>query len=101
MTPSIELRLQSVLHGLRDVVMPAINPSEALAGRAIRPHPRAASDVAAAATYADRYYCQPPEPARARLVQGRRLRSPIRATCPTLLRCARLTRVKRINTCQK
>jgi hypothetical protein len=31
MTPSIEVRLQSVLHGLRDVVIPAINPSEALA----------------------------------------------------------------------
>jgi hypothetical protein len=31
MTPSIEVRLESVLHGLRDVVIPAINPSEALA----------------------------------------------------------------------
>lgn len=32
MTPSIEVRLQSVLHSLRDVIIPAINPSEALAG---------------------------------------------------------------------
>jgi hypothetical protein len=31
MTPSIEVRLESVLHGLRDVVIPAINPDEALA----------------------------------------------------------------------
>ncbi|OAN98978.1 hypothetical protein A8B75_19475 [Sphingomonadales bacterium EhC05] len=31
MTPSIEVRLTSVLHGLRDVVFPAINPDEALA----------------------------------------------------------------------
>ncbi|MEY2926317.1 MAG: hypothetical protein RL367_794 [Pseudomonadota bacterium] len=31
MTPSIEVRLVSVLHGLRDVVIPAINPDEALA----------------------------------------------------------------------
>jgi hypothetical protein len=31
MTPSIAVRLESVLHGLRDVVIPAISPSEALA----------------------------------------------------------------------
>ncbi|WP_374412829.1 hypothetical protein [Novosphingobium colocasiae] len=31
MTPSIEVRLTSVLHGLRDVVIPAIDPAEALA----------------------------------------------------------------------
>jgi hypothetical protein len=31
MTPSIEVRLESVLHGLRDVIFPAINPGEALA----------------------------------------------------------------------
>jgi hypothetical protein len=31
MTPSIEVRLESVLHGLRDVIFPAINPNEALA----------------------------------------------------------------------
>ena len=31
MTPSIAVRLESVLHGLRDVVIPAINPGEALA----------------------------------------------------------------------
>jgi hypothetical protein len=31
MTPSIEVRLESVLHGLRDAIIPAINPSEALA----------------------------------------------------------------------
>ena len=31
MTPSIEVRLASVLHGLRDVIVPAINPGEALA----------------------------------------------------------------------
>lgn len=31
MTPSIEVRLESVLHGLRDVIIPAINPDEALA----------------------------------------------------------------------
>lgn len=31
MTPSIEARLESVLHGLRDVIFPAINPNEALA----------------------------------------------------------------------
>ncbi len=31
MTPSIEVRLTSVLHGLRDAIIPAINPDEALA----------------------------------------------------------------------
>lgn len=31
MTPSIEIRIISVLHGLRDVIFPAINPDEALA----------------------------------------------------------------------
>ena len=31
MTPSIAVRLESVLHGLRDVIIPAINPAEALA----------------------------------------------------------------------
>jgi hypothetical protein len=31
MTPSIEIRLESVIHGLRDVIFPAINPDEALA----------------------------------------------------------------------
>jgi hypothetical protein len=31
MTPSIEVRLTSVLHGLRDAIIPAINPGEALA----------------------------------------------------------------------
>jgi hypothetical protein len=31
MTPSIEVRLESVLHGLRDAIIPAINPGEALA----------------------------------------------------------------------
>ena len=31
MTPSIDVRLESILHGLRDVVFPAINPNEALA----------------------------------------------------------------------
>lgn len=31
MTPSIEVRLKSVLHGLRDVIVPAIDPGEALA----------------------------------------------------------------------
>ncbi len=31
MTPSIMVRLESVLHGLRDVVIPAISPGEALA----------------------------------------------------------------------
>ena len=31
MTPSIQVRLESVLHGLRDVIVPAINPNEALA----------------------------------------------------------------------
>jgi hypothetical protein len=31
MTPSFEVRLQSVIHGLRDVVIPAVNPNEALA----------------------------------------------------------------------
>ena len=31
MTPSIAVRLESVLHGLRDVIVPAINPNEALA----------------------------------------------------------------------
>ena len=31
MTPSIEVRLESVLHGLRDVIFPAIKPGEALA----------------------------------------------------------------------
>jgi hypothetical protein len=31
MTPSIEVRLTSVLHGLRDVIIPTINPGEALA----------------------------------------------------------------------
>jgi hypothetical protein len=31
MTPSIDVRLTSVLHGLRDVIFPAINPNEALA----------------------------------------------------------------------
>lgn len=31
MTPSIAVRLESVLHGLRDAIIPAINPDEALA----------------------------------------------------------------------
>lgn len=31
MTPSIDVRLESVLHGLRDVIFPAIDPAEALA----------------------------------------------------------------------
>jgi hypothetical protein len=31
MTPSIEVRLQSIVHGLRDVIFPAIDPDEALA----------------------------------------------------------------------
>jgi hypothetical protein len=31
MTPSIEVRLTSVLHGLRDAIIPAIDPNEALA----------------------------------------------------------------------
>lgn len=31
MTPGIEVRLASVLHGLRDVIFPAIDPGEALA----------------------------------------------------------------------
>lgn len=31
MTPSIEVRLQSIIHGLRDVILPAIDPNEALA----------------------------------------------------------------------
>ncbi|WP_068076556.1 hypothetical protein [Novosphingobium lentum] len=31
MTPGIEVRLTSVLHGLRDVIIPAIKPDEALA----------------------------------------------------------------------
>jgi len=31
MTPSILVRLESVLHGLRDVIVPAIKPEEALA----------------------------------------------------------------------
>jgi hypothetical protein len=31
MTPSIEVRLQSIIHGLRDVIFPAIDPNEALA----------------------------------------------------------------------
>jgi hypothetical protein len=31
MTPSIEVRLESVLHGLRDAIIPAIDPGEALA----------------------------------------------------------------------
>jgi hypothetical protein len=31
MTPSIEVRLESVLHGLRDAIIPAIIPGEALA----------------------------------------------------------------------
>lgn len=31
MTPSIAVRLESILHGLRDAIIPAINPVEALA----------------------------------------------------------------------
>lgn len=31
MTPSIAVRLESVLHGLRDAIIPAIDPNEALA----------------------------------------------------------------------
>lgn len=31
MTPGIAVRLESVLHGLRDAIIPAINPDEALA----------------------------------------------------------------------
>jgi hypothetical protein len=31
MTPSIEVRLESVLHGMRDAIIPAIKPGEALA----------------------------------------------------------------------
>ena len=31
MTPSIEIRLTSVIHGLRDVVFPALDPQESLA----------------------------------------------------------------------
>ena len=35
MTPSIQVRLESVLHGLRDVIVPALKPEEALAGEQI------------------------------------------------------------------
>jgi hypothetical protein len=56
MTPSIEVRLESVLHGLRDVVIPAINPDEALAVEQSGLILAQLTMILKQMPYADRYY---------------------------------------------
>jgi hypothetical protein len=56
MTPSIEVRLESVLHGLRDAIIPAINPSEALAVEQAGLILAQLSMLVRQMPYADRYY---------------------------------------------
>ncbi len=56
MTPSIEVRLESVLHGLRDVIFPAINPDEALAVEQSGLIIAQLSMLVQQLPYADRYY---------------------------------------------
>jgi hypothetical protein len=56
MTPSIEVRLESVLHGLRDVVIPAIKPDEALAVEQAGLILAQLSMLVKQIPYADRYY---------------------------------------------
>lgn len=56
MTPSIEDRLTSVLHGLRDVIFPAIDPGEALAIEQSGLILAQLSMLVQQIPYADRYY---------------------------------------------
>lgn len=56
MTPSIEVRLQSMLHGFRDVVVPAIDPGEALAVEQAALIMAQLSALLKQLPYADRYH---------------------------------------------
>ena len=56
MTPSIEVRLVSVLHGLRDVIIPAIKPDEALAVEQSGLILAQLSMLVSQLPYADRYH---------------------------------------------
>jgi hypothetical protein len=73
MTPSIEVRITSVLHGLRDVIFPAINPGEALAVEQYGLILAQLSMLLHQLPFADRYHRLCQEDARATaaaLVQG-------------------------------
>jgi hypothetical protein len=73
MTPSIEVRLESVLHGLRDAIIPAINPGEALAVEQSGLILAQLTMLLKQLPYADRYHKLCREDARtaaASLVQG-------------------------------
>jgi hypothetical protein len=56
MIPSIEVRLQSMLHGFRDAVVPAINPGEALAVEQAALIMAQLSALLKQLPYADRYH---------------------------------------------
>lgn len=79
MTPDLSIRIESVLHGLRDVIIPALRPDEALAHEQSGLILAQLNMVLAQLPYADRYHRQCRDDARetAAAVLGARQGGPV------------------------